>query len=102
MSLYETSRSRRTLAGVIIVVAIVALGAALYFVGPRFESEPPRISVTPDSAFVGLAPLEIVAADAGSGLKSLSVTLSAGGAQTTVASEQYATPIGEKKLTLAL
>jgi murein DD-endopeptidase MepM/ murein hydrolase activator NlpD len=35
-------------------------------------------------------------------LKSLSVTLSAGGAQTTIASEQFATPIGEKKLTVAL
>src|SRR5689334_5580508 len=102
MSLYETSRSRRTLAGVIAVVVIVALGAGVYFLAPRFETEPPRISVAPDSAFVGLAPVEILATDAGSGLKSLTVTLSAGGAQTTVASEQYATPIAEKKLTVAL
>jgi murein DD-endopeptidase MepM/ murein hydrolase activator NlpD len=102
MSLYETTRTRRTLAGIAAAVVIVALGAALYFVGPRFEREPPRISVTPDSAFVGLAPLEIAAADAGTGLKSLTVTLSAGGAQTTLASEKYARPAGEKKLTLAL
>jgi murein DD-endopeptidase MepM/ murein hydrolase activator NlpD len=102
MSLYETSRSRHTLAGVTAVVAVVALGAGIYFLGPRFETEPPRISVNPESSFVGLAPLEIAAADAGSGLKSLTVTLSVGGTQTTLASEQYATPIGEKKLTLPL
>src|SRR5207248_1223301 len=50
----------------------------------------------------GLAPLEIVVADPGSGLKSVSATLVAGGVEHTLASEQYAKPLPEKRITLSL
>jgi murein DD-endopeptidase MepM/ murein hydrolase activator NlpD len=49
---------------------------------------------------LGIAPLEIVVSDAGAGLKSLSATLSVGGAELPLASEQFAEPAKEKRITV--
>jgi murein DD-endopeptidase MepM/ murein hydrolase activator NlpD len=95
-------RGGRPLLIAVAVLLVIAAGAGIYVLGPRFESTPPRIALAPDSGVIGMAPLEITVADAGSGLKSLTVTLMAGGTQSTLAAEQFAPPVGEKKVSVAL
>src|SRR6185295_6160306 len=46
-------------------------------------------------------PLEIVVTDQGTGLKSVTATLSAGGTEHNLAAEQYSDLVKEKKLTVA-
>ncbi|HEY3159803.1 MAG TPA: M23 family metallopeptidase [Vicinamibacterales bacterium] len=104
MSAYQTDTPRRKLplVGALLVVVIAGLIAAGIYWRPRFETEPPRIHLMPDADVVGAAPLEIRIADDGAGLKSIAVTLSAGGTESTLASDKYAQPVGEKKLSVAL
>jgi murein DD-endopeptidase MepM/ murein hydrolase activator NlpD len=102
MNPYETARPRRSIAVIVLVVLLVLISLAVYYLRPRFESEPPRISLTPASDIVGMAPLEIAIADQGAGLKSFSVTLSAGGTQSTLATEQFAATVSEKRISVAL
>jgi murein DD-endopeptidase MepM/ murein hydrolase activator NlpD len=104
MSAYQNDRPRRKLPLVLVLLVVLLAGlvAGAIHLRPRFESQPPQIRLAPDSAVIGAAPLEIAVADAGSGLKSLSITLAAGGPETTIAAEQFATPVAEKKLSVAL
>ena len=85
----------------IILIVIAGLAAAAYFLAPRFEREAPQITL-PQADALGLAPMEIAVADRGAGLKSVSATLSVGGTELTLASEQYAQPLAEKKIAIAL
>ena len=52
----------------ILVVLAIALVAGGYMAAPRFEREAPVITVTPDSAVLGQAPIEISVTDRGAGL----------------------------------
>ncbi len=94
-------RSYRAILFLFLIIIIGLLGGA-YYLRPRFEREPPQIKLTPDSEVLGPAPAEIVVRDQGAGLKSVSATLSAGGSEHTLASEQYAQPVTEKKITVVL
>ena len=103
MSNYENRpRAKRAIVVSLLVIVVLAVLGAAYSARDRLESEPPRVQLTPDSDAAGLAPVEIRIADAGAGLKSVSVTLSAGGTQATLADEKYAQPVGEKKLAVVL
>jgi murein DD-endopeptidase MepM/ murein hydrolase activator NlpD len=104
MSVYASGRSRgKVVLGIFLFLAvIVGLLAGAYYLRPRFESQPPQIKLTPDSGVVGLAPMEIDVTDQGAGLKSVTATLSAGGTEHTLASEQYGQPVPQKKITVAL
>src|SRR5512140_1979203 len=104
MSVYASGRSRgKIVLGVVLfLVVIVGLLAGAYYLRPRFESQPPQIKLTPDSGVIGLAPMEIDITDQGAGLKSVTATLSSGGAERTLASEQYGQPVPQKKITVAL
>jgi len=104
MSAYEPERPRRKLPAVLVLLVIVAAGliAGAIYLRPSFESQPPQIRVAPDGDAIGTAPLEITVLDAGRGLKSFSVTLSSGGAETVLASEKYEVPVAEKKLSVSL
>ena len=62
------------------------VGAAAY--APRFERDAPQIILTPDSDVLGAGSLEILVRDQGDGLKSVTATLSAGGAENNLADEQ--------------
>ena len=84
------------------LIIIIGLLGGAYYVGPRFEWQPPQIKLTPDSDVLGLAPLAIVVTDQGTGLKSVTATLSSGGSEHALASEQYAQPVTEKTITVAL
>ena len=103
MSAFEPDRPRRKLPIIGFLLLIVALGLAggAYYLAPRFERSSPQIRL-PDSDVLGLSPVEIAIGDAGAGLKSVAATLSAGGSEHTLVSEQYAQPVSEKKFTVAL
>ena len=104
MSAYQIDRPRRKppLAALALAIAVVGLVAAIVYFWPRLESKPPRIQLKPDADAIGLAPVEIEIADAEAGLKSYAVTLSADGKETSLAAEQFATPVKEKKVSVAL
>jgi murein DD-endopeptidase MepM/ murein hydrolase activator NlpD len=103
MTPLEPSRPRRAGAAIVfLILVLVAIGVGVYVFHPRFESQPPQVRLAPDTGVAGLAPLEIVVTDPGAGLKSVSATLSAGGAEHAIASEQYAKPVPEKRITVAL
>ena len=96
----NTPKSKRPL----ILVALAVVAVALVFGGvtlaPRFEGQAPVITLTPDSDMVGKAPIEIGITDQGTGLKSVTATLSAGGTEHALATEIFATPTGEKKISV--
>lgn len=100
MSIYSNDRPRRKLPVVLALVVVIVVGliAAGVKYHARFESEPPKITLTPDTDAVGTAPLELRVSDTGAGLKSLTVMLG----DTTLAAESFAQPVVEKKISLAL
>lgn len=97
----DNSRSKAT-AVVILLIVIVAIAAGAWYLHPRFETDPPQLSLAPDTDAVGLAPLELKVTDKGAGLKSVTVTLSQGGADQPLAAEQFSPPAGVKKITVSL
>jgi murein DD-endopeptidase MepM/ murein hydrolase activator NlpD len=101
---FENKTPRRKLPVVLVLLVVVAAGliAGGIYLRPRFESEPPRISLSPDTDAFGRGALEISVADAGAGLKSLAVTLSADGKESSLAAEQFAQPVKDKKLSVEL
>ena len=103
MSTFESDGPRRKFPAIIFVFLIIVVGllAGTYYLWPRLEREPQQITFTPDSDVLGLAPMEIRVADSGAGLRAVTATLSVGGAERTLAAEEYAKPVGEKKFTLA-
>src|SRR5947207_14193602 len=90
----------KKLVAVLFVIAAGLLAAA-YIFRSRLESEPPQVTLSPATDVLGLAPLEVTIADRGSGLKSVAITLSNGGAEIALLNEQYPRPVPEKKLTIA-
>jgi murein DD-endopeptidase MepM/ murein hydrolase activator NlpD len=104
MTSFGSDKPQKKFPGIIFLILIViaaVLGGAYYF-APRLEREAPQITLRPDTDVLGRAPLEIGIADPGAGLKSVTVTLSTGGTEQTVASEQYAAGVKEKKIALDL
>lgn len=87
---------------VFLLVVVVALAAAAWYLAPRFESDPPQVAVSPNLDTVGVTPLEITVTDAGTGLKSVTATLTQGSTEHPLGTEQFAQPVPEKKLTVAL
>jgi murein DD-endopeptidase MepM/ murein hydrolase activator NlpD len=104
MSAYDNDRPRRKLPLVLVLLAVLVVGlvAGAIHLRPRFESQAPQIRLAPDADVIGAALLEITVLDAGAGLKSLSITLVAGGPETSIAAEQFAPPLAEKKVSVAL
>jgi murein DD-endopeptidase MepM/ murein hydrolase activator NlpD len=89
----------------IVFVLVIILGALLaggFYLRPRFESEPPLITLSPNTDVLGTGPLEIGVTDAGTGLKSVTATLSQGGSDRVLATEQFSQPAREKKITVLL
>jgi murein DD-endopeptidase MepM/ murein hydrolase activator NlpD len=101
MSAFEFDRPRRKLPilRILLVIVVIALLAGGYYLAPRFERSSPQIRV-PDTDVLGLAALEIAISDEGTGLKSVVATVSTGGAEHTLVSEQYTEPVTEKKFAL--
>ena len=87
---------------VLLALVVAALVGGGIYLRPRFESEPPQVKITPDSDVLGLAPLEILVSDQGAGLKLVTATLSSGGSEQTLASEEFREPAREKKIAVDL
>ena len=85
----------------VLVIVIAGLAAAAFVFRARLESQPPQITLTPNVDVVGTGTLEVTVADAGSGLKSLTATLSAGGTEHRIAAETFNPPVAERKLSIA-
>ncbi|HSJ98698.1 MAG TPA: hypothetical protein VLC53_16600, partial [Myxococcota bacterium] len=102
---FQPDRPRSKLPALLILLTIFVaiLVAGGLYLRPRFESAPPTIALTSSADTLGPAStVEILVTDAGSGLQSVTATLTAGGTEHTLASESYDEPVGEKRITLAL
>jgi len=95
-------RSRLLLVAVLVLVVAAAVAGGAVAFWPRFESEPPQITVVPNGDVVGTAPLEVRVSDQGTGLRSIKATLSQGGTEHVLALEQFDRPVGEKQFAIAL
>jgi murein DD-endopeptidase MepM/ murein hydrolase activator NlpD len=105
MSALEIGRPKRRLVpglGFFAVLLVILLAVGGYFVIPRFEWHKPQIAITPDTDTIGLSPLEISVTERGTGLKSFAATLTSGGTEYPLASEQYDQPVMQKKFPVAL
>ena len=99
-----TPRRRSRLPFILLLLAIVAsaLGAAGWFVGPRLESIAPQVAITPEGEAAGQTPLQVQVSDGGTGLRSVTVTLSQGGTEHKIAADELVQPLHEKTYTVAL
>jgi len=98
----KRSRGKFSVVVLLLVIVIAALVGGGLYLRPRFESDPPQIVVSPDADVVGVAPVEIQVTDKGTGLKSFAVTLSQESTDQSLAAEQFAQPVSEKKIAVAL
>ena len=96
----RTPKSKRPLilAALAIVAIVLAVGA--FTLAPRFESKAPVITLTPDSDFIGTAPIEIAVTDQGTGLRSITATLSASGTEHPIAAEVLTSPLGDRRISV--
>jgi hypothetical protein len=103
MTAFPSSRRRSRLPIVIalLLIIVAATAGGTYYLWPRFESEPPQITVAPTVDVLGAAPLEIQVSDKGTGLRSFKATLTQGGTEIGVASEQFDPPVRGKKVAVA-
>jgi murein DD-endopeptidase MepM/ murein hydrolase activator NlpD len=92
---------RAALLSILVLILAAAVGGAFYY-RARLESDPPQIKLSSDSGMLGTAPLEIDISDTGAGLRSVTATLSQGGADKPLASEQFSQPVASRKITVAL
>ncbi len=104
MNTFPPNRTRGGLliAVIVLLIVIATVAGAAYTLRPRFESEPPQVSLSPNVDVLGMAPLEIQVTDKGTGLKSLTATLSQGGTEHSLVAEQFAQAVSEKKITVAV
>ncbi|HEX2828276.1 MAG TPA: M23 family metallopeptidase [Burkholderiales bacterium] len=102
MSAFESDRAQRKfpIIGVLFLIVVIVLAGGGYYLAPRFERSAPQVKL-PDSDVLGLSSMDIAVHDAGAGLKSVSATLSAGGTDYPLLSEQFAQPASGKKFSLA-
>jgi murein DD-endopeptidase MepM/ murein hydrolase activator NlpD len=87
---------------VLILIVIAAVAGGGYYLRSRFESVPPQIAVSPNVDILGMAPLEILVTDSGTGLRAVTAKLSQGGTEHSLASEEFVKPVIEKKIALAV
>jgi murein DD-endopeptidase MepM/ murein hydrolase activator NlpD len=98
----DRRRSKLPIVVALLLIVVAAVAGAGYYLWPRLESAPPQIAVSPSVDMVGVAPLEIQITDKGTGLKSVTATLSQDGTEHSLAAEQFAPPVGEKKIAVSL
>jgi murein DD-endopeptidase MepM/ murein hydrolase activator NlpD len=100
LELGRPPRRTNVLRNIIIVFLLAVLVAGGYFLVPKFEWYKPQVKITPDTDTIGLAPIEIEINEKGTGLKSVAVTLSAGGTEHSLFSQEYDSPVMQTKVTI--
>jgi murein DD-endopeptidase MepM/ murein hydrolase activator NlpD len=98
----DRTRSKAPLLAVLLVVVVAAIVAGIYFLGPRFETDPPQIALSTNADVVGAAPFEITVSDKGRGIKSVAATVTQGTTEHKLPFEQSNEPVAEKKIPVAL
>jgi len=86
---------------IVLILVALAVVAGGYFTLPKFEWKAPQIKLSPDSEVLALKPIEIEVTEQGTGLESLTVTLSSFGTEHTLVNEKYDQPVLQKKVTVA-
>ena len=84
---------------ILLVLAVIAGG---YFALPKFEWNAPQVKLTPDTDVLALKPIEVEVTEQGTGLESLTVTLTTGGTEHALVNEKYDQPVMQKKVTVAV
>lgn len=102
MELGQSSRKSGAAKKVLYLLLLGIVLAGGVYLAPRFEWSAPQIGITPDSEYVGLRPIDIEITDKGTGLKSISVTLSTAGNEHSLAAEQFDPPVMQKSLKVNL
>jgi murein DD-endopeptidase MepM/ murein hydrolase activator NlpD len=100
LELGRPPRRTNLLKNIVIVILLAAIIAGGYFLVPKFEWHKPEVKITPDTDTIGLAPIEIEINEIGTGLKSVSVTLSAAGAERSLFSAEYDPAVMQTKVTI--
>jgi len=103
MTALEIGRPRRSISynrNIIYVLLVVLLIVCGYFILPRFEWHKPQIKINPDTDVIGLAPIEITVSEQGTGLKSVSATLTTGSTEISLINENFDPPVMEKKFSV--
>jgi murein DD-endopeptidase MepM/ murein hydrolase activator NlpD len=100
LELGRPPRRTNVLRNIAIVFLLAVLVAGGYFLVPKFEWYKPQVKITPDTDTIGLAPIEIEINEKGTGLKSVVVTLSAGGTEHSLFSQEYDQPVMQTKVTI--
>ena len=98
----DRRRSKLPIVVILVLILIAAVAGGAWFLSPRFEAEPPQITLSSTADVLGVAPLEIRVTDQGTGLTSFKATLSQGGTEHTLAAEQFDRPMAEKTIAVAL
>jgi len=86
---------------VIFVLIIAAVIAGAWYLRPRFEPDPPVVAFSSAAEVVGRAPIEIEVSDPGSGLRSVAATITQGGNEQALFSQQFAHAAPAQKITFA-
>lgn len=102
MNTREFDRPRKKLPVILFLLLVIVAGlvAAAFYLRPRFESQPPQVTITPNADVIGVAPLQVDVADPGSGLKAVSVTLSSGGTEHRIAFEQFGEAVPTRRISI--
>lgn len=98
MSDFDSGTSTRRLRRILFAVLFIVLFVGAAFLWPRFEGEAPHVRLSSDMDVLGTAPLEIVVSDGGTGLRSVTVTLSSGSDTHRLADETFAQPVPEQRI----
>jgi murein DD-endopeptidase MepM/ murein hydrolase activator NlpD len=85
---------------IVFILVVLAAVAGGYFAFPKFEWKAPQIKLIPDAEVLALKPIEIEVTEQGTGLESLTVTLSSAGTEHTLVNEKYDQPLLQKKVTV--
>ena len=93
-------RKKSVFKTILVVILLAGIVAGAYFALPKFEWHKPQVKIEPDTDTIGLAPFEIEINERGTGLESVAVTLSMGGAEQSLFAERYDPPITQAKVTV--
>ena len=100
LELGRPPRRTNVLRNIVIVTLLAVIIVGSYFLVPKFEWHKPQVKITPDTDTLGLAPIEIEVHETGTGLKSVAVTLSAGGREHSLFSQEYDPSVMQTKVTV--
>jgi murein DD-endopeptidase MepM/ murein hydrolase activator NlpD len=96
----KPKRKKSVLKSILVLILLAGIVAGAYFALPKFEWHKPQVKIVPDTDTIGLAPVEIEINERGTGLESVAVTLSMGGAEQSLFAERYDPPVTQAKVTV--